>query len=209
MLENKPITSITERPVKYLGKMYNLDLNDRQQTEEVMRQAKKDKDGQLQTARTVQSLDATTCSMWPLSIYNIPETKISKIQSLMTSYLKKWLGLPKPLSVDCLYYSIMSTKLQLPFTSLTEEVKVAKARNLISLNSSEDLCICNARIVVDGGRKANTSAAVEDAESRLRMRDILGTASKGRVELGHRQRQNFYSASEKERRTMITSTKRG
>ena len=59
---------------------------------------------------------------------------------------------------------------------------------------------------MDGGRKANTPAAVEDAESRLRMRDIVGTANMGREGLGHSQRQNFYLASKKERRTMITST---
>ena len=90
--------------------------------------------------------------MWPLSIYNIPETKIGKIQKLMTFYLKKWLGLPKSLSVDCLYSK--SAKLQLPFTSLTEEVKVAKARNLTSLNSSEDPSVRHARIVVDAEKKS-------------------------------------------------------
>ena len=209
-LEDKPITSITERPVKYLGKTYNLDLNERQQTEEIIRQAKKDLK-KIDRCRLPGRYKAWMLQhmflprlMWPLSIYNIPETKIGKIQNLMTSYLKKWLGLPKSLSVDCLYSK--SAKLQLPFTSLTEEVKVAKARNLTSLNSSEDPCVRNARIVVDGGRKANTPAAVEDAESRLRMRDIVGTANKGREGLGLNRRQNFNSASKKERRTMITST---
>ena len=101
--------------------------------------------------------------MWPLSIYNVPASKVEEIQRMITASLKKWLGLPKSLSVDCLYSN--SAKLQLPFTALTEEVKVSKARNLISLNSSEDPCVSNANIEVDGGRAANTPAAVNVAES--------------------------------------------
>ena len=41
-IEGKSITSITEKPIKYLGKTYNMSLNERQQTEEVVQQAKKD-----------------------------------------------------------------------------------------------------------------------------------------------------------------------
>ena len=64
--------------------------------------------------------------MWPLTIYRIPETKIREMQGKITAKLKKWLGLPKTLSVESLYTS--SGKLQLPFSELTEEVKAAKSR---------------------------------------------------------------------------------
>ena len=108
--------------------------------------------------------------MWPLSIYNVPYSKVEEIQRLITAKLKKWLGLPKSLTVDAIYST--SNKLQLPFSSLLEEVKVSKARNLISFQEANDPCVRNANIQVDGGRKANTKLDVEDARSRLRMKDI-------------------------------------
>ena len=209
-IDGKPITSITEKPVKYLGKTYNMTLHERRQTEETIKQAKKDLK-KIDKCRVPGRYKGWMLQhmllprlMWPLSIYNVPASKVEEIQRMITASLKKWLGLPKSLSVDCLYSN--SAKLQLPFTALTEEVKVSKARNLISLNSSEDPCVSNANIEVDGGRTANTPAAVNDAESRLRMRDIAGIANKGREGLGLSKRQYYNSSSKKEKRTMVTNT---
>ena len=92
--------------------------------------------------------------MWPLTIYNVPATKVREMQNHITAKLKKWLGLPKSLSVECLYTS--SGKLQLPFTELEEEMKAAKARLLTTLEEADDPCVRNAGIKVDGGRKADT-----------------------------------------------------
>ena len=61
-----------------------------------------------------------------------------------------------------------------------EEVKVTKARSLITLQDAKDPCVRKANIKVDGGRKANTKREVDEARSRLRMRDIAGIANKGR-----------------------------
>ena len=103
--------------------------------------------------------------MWPLTIYNIPWTKVELMQSEITKKLKRWLGLPKSLAVECLYSK--TGKLQLPFTELTEEVKAAKARLLTTLEESEDPCVRGAGVNVDGGRKADTpgSVKVKDAGS--------------------------------------------
>ena len=35
-IEGVPVTSITEKPIKYLGKLYNKTLNEQEQTEEVL-----------------------------------------------------------------------------------------------------------------------------------------------------------------------------
>ena len=40
MIGGKPITSITEKPIKYLGKLYNRALNDREQVEEVLKETR-------------------------------------------------------------------------------------------------------------------------------------------------------------------------
>ena len=120
--------------------------------------------------------------MWPLSIYNVPMTKVEEIQRQITISLRRWLGIPRSWSADCLYTK--SGKLQLPFTALTEEVRAAKARMLITFRESSDPCVRGAKIKVDGGRKANTPADVEDAKSKLRMREIAGIANRGREGLG-------------------------
>ena len=91
--------------------------------------------------------------------------------------------------------------MQLPFTAYTEEVIASKARNLISLNSSEDPCVSNDKIVVDGGITANTPAAEKNAESRLRMRDIVGIANKWREGLGLSKREYYNSSSNKHKKT--------
>ena len=207
-LNGQPITSITEKPVKYLGKKYNMSLNERDQIENIVDQAKKELK-KIEKCRLPGKYKGWIVQhmllpriMWPLSIYNVPETKVEEIQSKITSSLKKWLGLPKTLSNDCFYSK--STKVQLPYTALTEEVKAAKARTLITFEESKDPCIQNACIKVDGGRKANTPAEVENARSRLKLKEIAGIANVGREGLGLNHRQYYSSSSKKDRRAMLT-----
>lgn len=101
-----------------------------------------------------------------------------------------------------------SSKLQLPFTSLVEEVKVTKARNLISFQDSKDPCIRNANIEVDRGRKATTKLDVKDAKERLRMKDIAGIANRGREGLGMSKRQYFCKSNQRDQRTLITEERK-
>ena len=209
-IEGTPITSITEKPIRYLGKTYNMSLNERMQIEETVKQAKHE----LNKIDKCKVPGRYKCWMmqhmllprllWPLSIYNIPATKVDYIQGLMTKALKRWLGLPRSLSVDCLFSR--SSKLQMPYTSLNEEVKVAKARNMMILDESKDTCIRNSGIVVDGGRKANTTKEIEDARSRLIMRDIVGVPNRGREGLGLTKAQYYQTSTIKEQRKMVTGT---
>ena len=135
-------------------------LNEKMQTEATVKQTKEDLK-KLDRCKVPGRYKGWMMHMllprllWPLSIYNIPATRVEEIQRLMTKALKRWLGFPKSLSVDCLFSR--SSKLQLPYTALTEEVKVAKSRNKIILDESTDTCVSNSGIIVDGGRKANTA----------------------------------------------------
>ena len=108
-IEGTPITSITEKPVKYLGKVYNKTLNDREQAEEVLNELKqglrriqKTKIPGRYKAWMVQHMLLPRL-MWPLTIYNIPETKIEEMQRQITVCLKRWIGLPMTLSVENFY----------------------------------------------------------------------------------------------------------
>ena len=139
--------------------------------------------------------------MWPLTIYNVPATKVKEMQSHITAKLKKWLGVPKSLSVDCLYTT--SGKLQLPFSELEEEKKAAKARLLVTLEEADDPCVRNAGIKVDGGKKADTNQSVKEAKQKLKEEQVAGIPNRGREGLGLRPRKYFDGSSRKERRTMI------
>ena len=135
-------------------------FNEKRQTEDTVKQTKEDlkkldrcKDPGMYKGWMIQHMLLPRL-LWHLSINNIPATKVEEIQRLMTNALKRWLVLPKSLSVDVLV--TRSSKLQLPYTAFTEEVKVAKARNKIILDT-KDTCLSNAGIMVDGGRKTNTA----------------------------------------------------
>ena len=96
----------------------------------------------------------------------------------------------------------------MPYSELSEEVKAAKARVYTAYEESEDPCVQGAKLIVDGGRKADTPGSVKDAKSRLYMKDIVGIPNKGREGLGMNPRKYFGSSTKKERRTMVVDTVR-
>ena len=206
------ITPIQEQPTKHLGKLYNEKLSEKEQidcvTKTVVADLKKVDRCKLPgryKAWIVQHMMLPRL-MWPLTIYNVPLTTVEWLQTKITASLKKWLKLPKSLSNACFYSK--STKLKLPYSSLTEEFKAAKARNLVTLQESNDECIRKAEIVVDAGKKSNTPKAVADAKSHLRIQEIVGVPNKGKEGLGMKKRQYFSTSSSKEKRNMIVKTVR-
>ena len=162
------IASVTEKPIKYLGKEYNPSLNDRSQVEdtivgvkEKLRKVDRDKLPGRYKAWILQHILLPRV-MWPLTIYSIPASKVERVQQLFTASLKKWLGIPKSLSTYVLYSR--TGKLQLPFSAVTEEVKAAKARTLVTYQQSSDDCVRNANINIDVG-KWNFSEEVGEANA--------------------------------------------
>ena len=77
-----------------------------------------------------------------------------------------------------------SSKLQLQYTALTEEMKVTESRNKIINENSIDPCTSIAGIAIDGWRKPNTRAEIENIRSKLRIRAIVGETKRGREGLG-------------------------
>ena len=206
-INGKAIQPIQEEPVKYVGKWYNASLNERKQIEGIVNGVKMDLK-KVEKCRLpgrykswmVQHMMMPRL-MWPLSIYNVPMTTVEKIQKLITTSLKRWLGLPLKLSTACFYSK--TSKLQFPYTELVEEVRVAKARNQVTLTNSKDTCISGAKIIIDGGRKVNTPKEVEEAEYKLRMKDMTGRGNIGHEGLGLRKTQYYHKSSEKEQRDMV------
>ena len=207
MYNNQQIKPIQEEPVKYLGKVYNKTCNDQDNIAEI---GEKVKTGlkTIDKANLPGKCKAWILEnlllprlMWPISIYTIAMTKIEEWQKQITSMLKKWLGLPKNLSTDMMYSK--TSKVQLPYSSLVEEAKVSKVRNLSTLRSSKDEGIRNANIVLDAGRKWKPSEAHDRAVSKLKLQEIAGIGNRGKEGLGLNQRRYYSKAHHKERRGMI------
>ena len=205
--EKQEITSVLSKEIKYLGKEYNYTLTDRQQMEKT---EKKLEDGVKRINRTriagknkcwiVQNMLIPRL-MWPLTIYDFPQSRVEAVERKVTAHLKKWLGIPKSLSADLLY--ARSAMMRLPYASIVEEVKVARARTQVMLETSEDVCIKDANIVLDTGRKWRVSEAVADAKVKLKIQDIAGIANIGREGIGINHRQYYKGSSEKVKKQLI------
>ncbi len=93
-------------------------------------------------------------------------------------YVKKWLGAPHSLTNIAIHSR--STKLKLSVQSLVKEFKVAKARSFMTLRDSKDPVIKNTQPDVKTGRKWSADEAVEEAESRLKLKEMVGATQLGR-----------------------------
>ena len=204
---NQALTSIIQKPIKYLGKEYNYSLSDKQQIEQTIRRL----------CEGIKKIEKTFISgrnkawilqhmliprlMWPLTIYSFPQTKVEEIERKISASLKKWLGIPKSLSTALLYGR--SAVIQLPYSSIVEEVKVARVRTQVMLDTSKDACIKNANISLDAGRKWKVSESLEVAKSKLRLQEIAGIANKGREGLGLNHRQYYSKSTQVEKKKLI------
>ena len=207
-IQGEAITSILDKPIKYLGKWFNHKLTDRDQVEEarglVDRYLERIDRSYLPGKFKVWCMQNVMMPriMWPLSIYDYTVTTVEKIQKMITAKIKKWLGFPRSLSEAVLYSS--SSKLQLPCSSLVEEVKVTKARNKVTLEQSQDANIRGAGVQYRTGRKWKVAEDVEKAKSQLRLQEIAGIANIGREGVGLSKRVYYSKASKWERRKLIT-----
>ena len=208
-IDGERITSLKEKSVKYLGKLYKVTLHDKEQVEDTISGAREDIK-RLNKAKLPGRYKGWILQhmllpriMWPLTIYEFPATKVEEIQRLFTSSLKRWLGLPKFMSTDIFYSK--TAKLQLPYTSLVEEVKAAKARMLTTFDQSPDACISRGDIDIEAGRKWSIRKEVEEAQSKLRLQEIAGIANVGREGLGIQHRQYYSKSTTKEKRSLIVN----
>lgn len=120
--------------------------------------------------------------MWPLLVYSFPISAVETLERKVSNHLQRWLGLPRSLSSIALYGR--NNKLQLPFRSLEEEFKVTRAREVMQYGDSNDPKVANAGIQVRTGRKWRAEDAVQEAEARLRHRNLVGVVTRGRAGLG-------------------------
>lgn len=163
-----PIPTVSEQPVKSLGRWYSASLKDKQQVQQLKQDIVNGLEkinktllpGKLKLWCLQFGLLPRT--MWPLTIYEVPITTVEKMEHIITSYMKKWLGVPRCLSNIALYGKGI---LELPLTSLTEEYKCSKVRLQMTLKHSRDKTISNGALPLMTGRKWTPSNAVQQATS--------------------------------------------
>ncbi|XP_060084783.1 uncharacterized protein LOC132564122 [Ylistrum balloti] len=138
---------------------------------------------------------------WPLMLYEITLSQVEKIERVVNRNLRKCLGVPPSFTSVGLYCT--TAILQLPITSLVEEFKVGKPRLIMTLRDSRDEKVRMAGVQVRTGRKWSASKAVDEAESRLRHKDIVGSVPQGRQGLGMTKTTYWKDASTSAKRGMI------
>ena len=204
---NNTIPTVTEKPVKSLGKVFDKTLNDRDAIKEMVKQLKEwmekvDKSGLPGKFKAwCYQHGVLPRLLWPLLVYEVPATIAEVLEKVVSKYLRKWLGVPRSFSSINLYGK--ENKLQLPFKGVVEEYKATKARQVMMLKDCADAKVSQAGIKVRTGRKWSASTAVEEAESRLRHEDIVGTVTRGRLGVGCISRTSWKTASAVDRRKLV------
>ena len=202
------IPTVKEQPVKSLGRWYQIPLTDRHCGTEI----------QETTAKGLKSIDKVELPgktkvwmfqhgllprlLWPLQIYEVTLTRVEKIQAHINRYLRKWLGVPPSFTTLGLYSK--SAKIQLPVSSLEEEYKTGKTRLQMMLRDSPDEAIQKTQPKVKSGRKWTASAAIQDAESSLQIKEVIGAVQTGRAGLGQTPHRWYSKQDPKGAREMVT-----
>ena len=185
---NQAIPTVTEEPVKSLGRWYDDSLKD----------TKRGKETKQMAEESMQVIDH--CSLpgkykvwclqfmlipkllWPLLIYDISTSTVESIEAKINRYTRKWLGVPPGLTDVALYGR--QAKLMLPLKSIVEEYKVGKARLLSMLEDSGDRAVRSIRPKMKTGRKWKVHDAVDAAKESLKIREIIGHTQTNRQGLG-------------------------
>ena len=207
MVANQTIPTVTEEPVKSLGRWYDDSLKDTQRGCETKQTAeeglKKIDNCGLPGKYKVWCLQFMLIPklLWPLLIYDICTSTVEAMEAKMNKYTRKWLGVPPGLT-DVAFYC-RQAMLKLPLKSIVEEYKVGKARLLSMLEESEDNIVRSVQPKLRTGKKWKVQEAVNNAKRNLSIKEIIGHTQTNRQGLGATKMQWWSKAKGKEKRDMI------
>ena len=205
-MQGDRIPTISDEPIKSLGKWFNATLQDKSTV----------KDIQVQLKAWLTRIDNTVLPgnlkmwcyqhgiiprlSWPFSLYDIPLASAFSMERTANGYLRKWMGVPKSFTQVCLYSK--TAPVVLPLRSIAEKYKVNKIRHLQQLRFSNDPIAQSTR--VQSGSRSNweASTALAEVESRLRHSDIVGTVAEGRKGLGSYKRVPWSKADSEGKKEM-------
>lgn len=130
VIQNEKIPSLANNPVMCLGKWFDSFLTDKRSQDQLQQQVEEglrriDKSELLRKFKAwVFQHGLLPGLVWPLIVNEIPISKVEKPEQSVSNHLRRWLGLPPLFTSTSLYGR--STKLQIPISSLVEELKVAE-----------------------------------------------------------------------------------
>ena len=201
------IPTVSEEPVKSLGRWYDDTLRDTRQSKET---AQSSEEGLRKIDRCplpgkykIWCLQHMLIPMllWPLLVYEIATTTVEAMESKINKFTRKWLGVPPGLSDVALY--CRQAKLRLPLKSITEEYKVGKTRLQLMLQDSSDDVVRMIQPTLKSGRKWKPCDAIEASEESLKLKEVIGLTQTNRQGLGHSTASWLSRSSGKEKRDMI------
>ena len=206
-VEGREIPTLSEKPVKSLGKWFCSSLKDTPAINEACMEldswmGKLDKSGLPGRFKAWLFHHAVLPRLlWPLQIYSVPMSAVEQLERRINSFLRRWLGLPRCLSSTALYGT--SNALQLPFKGLVEEFIVSRTREACQYRYSKDPKVAGAGIEVRTGRKWSAIKELDIAEERLRVKTIVGTIAVGKTGLGFSPSTRVDQASREERQHLL------
>ncbi|GFO40547.1 reverse transcriptase [Plakobranchus ocellatus] len=177
-IAEQQIPTVSQEPVKSLGRWYDFSMKDNRPGAETLELAS---ESLLAINRCgLQGKFKIWCSqfmripklLWPLIVYNICSTTVEAIEAKMNKYTRKWLGVPPGLSGMAMY--CRKAKLKLPMKSILEEYKCDKARLLTTLEESDDPLVKTVQPSLNTGRKWKVIEAVDEARECLKMKEVIG-----------------------------------
>ena len=108
---------------------------------------------------------------WPLLIYEIPISMVTKLEQKISCCIRKWLRLHNTTTNISLYSS--SSPCLLPIKSLSSIMKSTKVSGQLLLQESADPYVSEAKVSLKSGNWS-ASEDVEEAKKRLNFKQILG-----------------------------------
>ena len=206
-IENEPIPTVTEKPIKSLGRWYSSKLRDSEQTIKLKQVLMEGLECIDRTALLGKhkiwclQFGLLPRLLWPLTVYEISLTKAESLEKIINNYVRKWLGVPRCLSSVALYGRGL---LELPLSSLTEEYKCTKVRLEMTITESKDPVIRSHVPSQNTGKKWSAKNATLQAKSALHHSDIVGQVQSGRAGFGlGKRRTPWNKASPAERRKLV------
>ncbi|GFN87641.1 reverse transcriptase [Plakobranchus ocellatus] len=173
------ITTVSQEPVKSLGRWYDSSMKDTRRGAETLELASEsllaiNKCG-LQGKFKIWCLQFMFIPklLWPHLVHDICSTTVEAIEATNT---RKWLGF---LRMYC-----RKAKLKLPLKSILEEYKCGKARFLTMLEKSDDPVVKTVQPSLKSQRKWKVTEAVDEAKECLKLKEVIGQTQTDRRGLG-------------------------
>ncbi len=203
-LQGEIIPSIEENSIKCLGKWYEASLTDKSNASRTEKQADKwlrktegsGLPGKFKAWLFQHGLLPRL--MWLLIIYEVPMTSVEGVERRVNENLCRWLRIPP--SFTSVGLKIRSGQLQLLRSSVVKEFKVAKWRAVMMYRDSSDEKVRDAGIITRSGCKWAADTSVAQAESMLKLKDIIGNPCMGRQGLRTNHFQQWGKADTRQRR---------